>query len=175
MLRVIFIAATLLLAACAGRIGGPGLGADAVEIQVQAQAASAYNIAWLRATISNRGTRPIRLLQLPDTIETACAPSANLTVRGLTPKADTAAVCRRCPAPGSATRYVVLRPGQQLTTNFQIDFNRVLPRAVADTLGQCLRYNNRTLGEYRFWVQYQPVGNIHPATNSNIVSVYRKQ
>ncbi|UYZ60290.1 hypothetical protein [Hymenobacter latericus] len=150
-------------------------GADQVEVQLQAQTESAYNIAWLRATIRNGGTQPIRLLQLPDTVETACAPPAALVLRALTPNTDTAAICQRCPPAPAPRRYVVLRPGQQLTTHFQVDFNRVLPRAVADTLRQCLRYNNRTLGAYRFWVEFRPEANQRPAASSSLVRVYRKQ
>ncbi|AYA36415.1 hypothetical protein D3Y59_04695 [Hymenobacter oligotrophus] len=165
----------LMLAACAGPPVQRGLGADGLELQLRAQTESAYNIVWLRATLRNRGPRPVRLRQLPDTLESACTPALGLVVRGLTPNTDTAAICQRCPPAQAPRSYVVLRPGQQMSTAVQVDFNRVLPRAVLDTLRQCLRYNNRTLGAYRFWVQYQPAPTGPPAAASNLVRVYRQQ
>ncbi|GAB2942024.1 hypothetical protein GCM10027048_03120 [Hymenobacter coalescens] len=173
MQRVFFATAALLLPACAPRPSATDATAAGVEVRLQAEAETAYNIVWLRATVANRGTRPVRLLNYADTVETACSPPASLQVLALTPAGDSAAFCQRCPAPPAGRRYVTLRPGQELTTRFQVDFNRVLPRAVLDTARSCRRYNNRTLGAYQFSVRYLD-GRTTPARSLPVV-VHRKQ
>lgn len=171
MRNCLFAAGALLLAGCAARPSRPA--APDVTLSLQPQAEAAYNIVWLRATVLNRGPGPLRLLGVADTVETACAPAASLRLRALTPSQDTAFFCQRCLPQPPSRRVRTLRAGQQLTIHFQVDFNRVFPNAVSDSARNCTRYNNRTLGNYRFFVQL--AGGARPAQASSLVTVYRKQ
>ncbi|OON67546.1 hypothetical protein B0919_17090 [Hymenobacter sp. CRA2] len=146
-----------------------------MTVSLAAEATAAYNIVWLRATIVNNTGKSVKLLNPMDTVETACPRAASFVLQVLTPSQDTAVFCRRCNEDLAPNRTQKLRPGQQWTTHLQVDLNRVLPRAVADTMRNCRQYNNRTLGAYRFYLSHNFGVTNGPPRASNMVTVYRKK
>jgi hypothetical protein len=164
----------LLLSATGPALRTPRPAQAGVAVTLAAETEAAYNIVWLRATITNNTRKPVELINPQDTVEAACWRASDLVLQVLTPSQEPALICRRCDDKPSRNRPRKLRPGQQWVTHIQVDLNRVLPRAAADTMRNCRQYNNRTLGTYRFYLVHH-FGTVASTPNaSNMVAVTRK-
>ncbi|GAA4386631.1 hypothetical protein [Hymenobacter koreensis] len=175
-----------VLAACAGGTRPYAGEAPPLAVQLQAQSADAFNIVWLRATVTNTSTRAVWVEKYPDTVETACSSWRGLVVQGTTPKGDSLAICQHCIFKVKYRKPEKLAPGAQRTVNLQLDFNRLFPAAFIDSAEargslNCAKYFNRTTGIYRLqavgygYSKSRPTPQI-PATKSlsNTVQITRK-
>ncbi|WP_400190979.1 hypothetical protein [Hymenobacter sp. B81] len=170
----------LLLSACAvsQRPPNTAFATGPLELSLQAQADSVYNIVWLRATFRNPGPEPAWLAHYADTIEAACTVGQVLQLAGRTPQGDLLSVCPRCRGE-AALQPARIDPGQQRTMLVQVDLNRVFPsrfvQAVrSPTQPDCSTYFNRTTGRYELLLRYQPPQALGTAAVSNTVRIWRK-
>ncbi|QHJ06450.1 hypothetical protein [Hymenobacter busanensis] len=155
-MRIVIGASALLalLGSCAGASRLPAA-PDGVELTVQPQADSAFNIVWLRARVHNRSPRRVWILQQRDSVDLACTMNWGIALSGFTPKGDTLAFCDQCII-DARPQYVALEPGAQRITYLKVNFNYVFPRNELSRLpAPCDKYINRTHGEYRFQVVYK--------------------
>jgi hypothetical protein len=168
-----------LLTSCAAAPGNlASQTAPALELQVQAEAEEAYNIVWLRATLRNRGPRPVRIIEEGDSVDLACTTRGGIGVLGFSPQGDSLTFCQQCLIKAAKPRYVTLKPGQTRTVHLKVNFNYVFPLRSLPPDKDCTQLINRTPGAYRFQIGYWdgrsrrgPLGPL----GGNTVTVYRKQ
>jgi hypothetical protein len=144
----------LLLSACASLRQSA---APSVQLRLEATAPEAYNIVWLKATLTNNGPERVLVVAQPDSVDLHCTGPHGVQISVVSPGGDTLGLYQPCRIHAAQVRSVPLAPGAQRTAYLKVNFNYVFPRAVLDTLkSNQASYFNRTMGAYRFGAVYRP-------------------